>query len=131
MSHTEIDSAKKKYSYSVELQEDIVEDFLKLPRDNSSLNFLRVKERLRSFDLSWHKCYIDTLELAKAGFFFFAKPDRVQCFSCHLILGDWCITDNPWFEHAFWNSKCQHVKDKKGEEYISEVNRNWQQHCRQ
>lgn len=130
MSNTEIDSARF-YKSNNNLNDENSFSYW----ENSKLEvvpskYLRVSERSKSFGTSWRKYYINTLDLAKAGFYFLAEPDRVKCFSCHLILGDWCITDDPWIEHAFWNPKCQHVKDKRGEDYIREVNKNWSQHCR-
>lgn len=93
-------------------------------------HFSKIKNRLRSYKEVWRKMYIDILDLSKAGFFYVENPDRVQCFSCKLILEDWCITDDPWEEHAFWNPKCKHVIDKKGLNFISDINKKWREYVR-
>lgn len=99
--------------------------------EGDTARYEQVRERLKSFDnVGWKKYYIDILLLSKAGFYFLEGPDRVKCFSCNLVLGDWNIIDCPWEEHAFWNPTCQHVKDKKGENFITQLNSKWRrQYC--
>lgn len=86
----------------------------------------KIKDRVKSFENPmWTKCYIDVLCCAKAGFYFLEGPDRLKCYSCKITLDDWSINDDPWAEHAFWSPTCRHLKDKKGDEYILETNRQW------
>lgn len=86
----------------------------------------KIKDRVKSFDNPlWTKYLIDILYLAKAGFYFLEAPDRLKCYSCNIILDDWSITDGIWAEHAFWSPSCKHLRDKKGDAYISEINKQW------
>lgn len=93
-------------------------------------HYSKIKNRLRSYRCVWKNLHIDILELSKAGFYYVENPDRVQCFSCKLILEDWCVTDDPWEEHAFWNPKCKHVMDKKGSDFINDINKKWREYVR-
>ncbi len=86
--------------------------------------FKKVRERFNSYE-TWKKFYIDPLDLAKAGFYYLMEPDKVKCYQCGIILSDWCVGDDPWAEHAFWNPKCIHVMDKKGDEFINDVIKCW------
>lgn len=97
-----------------------------LDEGSDTIKYNNVKERINSFNkATWKKCFIDPLYLAKAGFYFFEEPDRVKCFACNIVLGNWCIIDDAWKEHAFWSPDCLHVRDKKGDNFIAEVNRKW------
>lgn len=90
------------------------------------LKYNKIKDRVKSFENPlWTKYFIETIYCAKAGFYFLEAPDKLKCYSCKIILDDWNITDDPWAEHAFWSPECKHLKDKKGDEYISEINRQW------
>ncbi len=101
-------------------------DFEVYDQDEDPSKYKKVRERVKSFvSPSWKKIFIDTLYWSKAGFYFFESPDRLKCFSCNIVLSDWNITDDPWIEHAFWNPSCQHVRDIKGDDFISDINRKW------
>lgn len=100
-------------------------DFEVFDLEDSS-KYCKIRERVKSFDNPlWQKCFIDPVYWAKAGLYFLDAPDRLKCFSCKIVLCDWNITDDPWEEHAFWNPTCLHVRDKKGDYFIAEVNRKW------
>ncbi|XP_026291412.1 baculoviral IAP repeat-containing protein 7 isoform X3 [Frankliniella occidentalis] len=60
-------------------------------------------------------------ELAEAGFFYTGLGDKTICFQCGGGLKDWAETDEPWREHALYFSKCGHVVQTKGRDYIAEV----------
>ncbi|XP_026285713.1 death-associated inhibitor of apoptosis 1 isoform X1 [Frankliniella occidentalis] len=60
-------------------------------------------------------------ELAEAGFFYTGLGDKTICFQCGGALKDWAETDEPWREHALYFSKCGHVVQTKGREFIAEV----------
>ncbi|XP_026290013.1 death-associated inhibitor of apoptosis 1 isoform X2 [Frankliniella occidentalis] len=60
-------------------------------------------------------------ELAEAGFFFTGLGDKTMCFQCGGGLKDWAETDDPWREHALRFSRCSHVVQTKGQDFIAEV----------
>jgi len=60
-------------------------------------------------------------ELAEAGFFYTGLGDKTICYQCGGGLKDWAETDEPWREHALYFSKCGHVVQTKGREFIAEV----------
>ncbi|BFZ24930.1 hypothetical protein BsWGS_27969 [Bradybaena similaris] len=59
--------------------------------------------------------------LAKAGFFYTGRKDRVRCFCCSGGLCEWDANDDPWVEHARWFPNCPYVKQAKGQVFINAV----------
>lgn len=43
-------------------------------------------------------------DLADSGFYFLGHDDKVACYYCGLILGEWMPGDNPWIEHALYSN---------------------------
>ncbi len=66
---------------------------------NSLLQYRYCSARLKTFSL-WPKHFKpEAIILARSGFIYLGKSDRVQCFSCGLILCDWKPEDDPYVEH--------------------------------
>ncbi|XP_033740295.1 uncharacterized protein LOC117327437 [Pecten maximus] len=63
--------------------------------------------------------------LVKAGFFYTGDDDIVRCFNCDIGLAEWDREDDPWIEHARHIPECSFLKEKKGEEYIGDVQKQW------
>lgn len=64
----------------------------------------RFDDRLLTFK-SWRG--IQTPEsLARAGFFYTQISDYVQCFYCHIDIGEWQPLDIPLHEHLRWSPSC-------------------------
>lgn len=49
-------------------------------------------------------------DLADAGFFYKNIADRVTCFSCGIVIGQWEPTDDPWLEHIKWADNCEYLR---------------------
>lgn len=65
--------------------------------------------RLNTFD-AWPKQMTpDKYRLAKCGFVYSGKGDKVTCFQCGLHLKDWERNDDPWQEHYKWSSQCDYL----------------------
>ncbi|XP_059479670.1 E3 ubiquitin-protein ligase XIAP-like [Neocloeon triangulifer] len=78
-------------------------------------------ERLKTFK-NWPKGLSQTPEvLANSGFYYTGSGDRVVCFHCNLGLKDWAPGDDPFTEHAKWNSGCQHLIMQKGTDFIRQI----------
>lgn len=61
------------------------------------------------------------LKLAKCGFFYINILDFVKCFHCGLCLFNWHEEDDPWIEHARFQTSCEFLIRKKGSKFISRV----------
>ncbi|XP_059471940.1 baculoviral IAP repeat-containing protein 3-like [Neocloeon triangulifer] len=80
-----------------------------------------ISERLKTFK-NWPKGLSQTPEvLANSGFYYTNTGDRVVCFHCNLGLKDWAHGDDPFREHAKWNSGCQHLIMQKGSDFIRQI----------
>ncbi|XP_065583467.1 putative inhibitor of apoptosis isoform X2 [Artemia franciscana] len=66
--------------------------------------------RLMTFNGRWTKDFIDTRELAKAGFFFVGHGDQVQCAFCAGVVGHWEEGDVPMEEHRRHFEICPFVR---------------------
>jgi len=87
---------------------------------------VKESDRLVSFNKScWMKFIVDPKALSAAGFFYLGVDDKVKCFSCGLIVGDWNFTDTPFDEHAFWSPECKFVLNEKGPMYVASVKKRW------
>lgn len=64
------------------------------------------KNRLRTFNKSWPKSFVNTQILAKFGFYFTGTGDRVKCHFCQIEVCDWDINDNVVTEHLRWSPNC-------------------------
>lgn len=47
--------------------------------------------------------------------------DRVKCFFCGNILGQWEKDDDPWKEHAQWFPDCPFLVQCMGKGFVSEI----------
>jgi hypothetical protein len=72
--------------------------------------FKREDVRLMTFNGRWTKDFIDTRELAKAGFFFVGHGDQVQCAFCAGVVGHWEEGDVPMEEHRRHFEICPFVR---------------------
>ena len=63
-----------------------------------------------TFNGRWTKDFIDTRELAKAGFFFVGHGDQVQCAFCACVVGYWEEGDFPIDDHKTDFETCSFVK---------------------
>jgi hypothetical protein len=65
--------------------------------------------RLTSF-ASWPKqMEPDKYALAKCGFVYTGKSDKVTCFDCGLCLEMWERADDPFREHFKWSPTCDYL----------------------
>ncbi|XP_061177609.1 uncharacterized protein LOC133186371 [Saccostrea echinata] len=85
-----------------------------------------LSKRISSFE-GWSKDIPQSpTELSKAGYFYVGVSDYVRCFFCGGGLRNWERSDVPWEEHAKWFPRCAFLRNVKGEEYVSLVQRNSQ-----
>ena len=69
--------------------------------------------RLFSFTYtSWSHPLISPRCLAKAGFYSLGDRDRVKCFSCKVVIGDWEDTDVPLLEHFRHSPTCPFINNQ-------------------
>lgn len=76
--------------------------------DQNSVN--HEQYRLRTFVGQWSDdFFVSPPDLAKAGFYFHSRPDRVQCAFCRGRLLNWQSTDVPLSEHKKFFPTCPFV----------------------
>lgn len=69
------------------------------------LDMRREEDRLNSLN-TWPISYIDKFRVAKLGLFYFGESDKVKCFFCNLILGEWEEGDDPAVDHERCRPLC-------------------------
>lgn len=70
------------------------------------------KYRIESF-YNWPVPYIDVKNLAKSGFYYTNKEDRVKCNFCDLEVYQWSAYDDPILEHLKWSPFCSFLTKRK------------------
>ena len=88
-----------------------------------SLNvYLDESKRLESFSGNWALHGVPSaLAMAKAGFFFLAKPAAARCFSCGYIMCSWDGRKDPLFTHAQTFPECKFVIENLAVEEIPTI----------
>lgn len=74
------------------------------------------RERLKSFfhpTRLWRKQHVTPTRLAKYGFFYMMRDDRVQCVFCGGAIQDWELGDNELEEHLKHFPLCPFIKGSK------------------
>jgi len=75
-------------------------------------NYNNYSERVRSFytELARDKFIwtqmLTPVRMALAGLYYTGVDDKVKCFSCDVVLGEWTNTDDPFLEHAIHTVRC-------------------------
>lgn len=82
-------------------------------------------DRLHTFEkFGWPLQMSQTANyMADAGFFYTGYADSVVCFSCGNGLNKWLPTDDPFEEHARHYPHCEHLRKKKGRQYVERIHR--------
>jgi baculoviral IAP repeat-containing protein 7/8 len=88
------------------------------PRHPEYMTHLSRKESFSLWPISMRQKPDDMVE---AGFYYTSRGDFVFCYYCGLCVRDWEVTDDPWFEHARWNSTCPYLVLLKGQSFIDNV----------
>ncbi|XP_063286492.1 baculoviral IAP repeat-containing protein 2 isoform X1 [Pelobates fuscus] len=79
-------------------------------RINESISHMATEEaRLHTFT-TWPLTFLDSTELAKAGFYYIGPGDKVCCFACDGKLNNWEPKDNAMSEHRRHFPECPFVK---------------------
>ena len=73
-------------------------------------NMMMFDNRLMTYHLWSPKHPIDKHSLSHAGFYYTNEGDSVKCFSCGIIVSQWCMTDNALNEHRKWSPNCIFLK---------------------
>ncbi|XP_048768014.2 baculoviral IAP repeat-containing protein 7-A-like [Ostrea edulis] len=82
-------------------------------KQKTILKYSSFEERLKSYTISWPGTeFQDPVQMANAGFFYLGYGDHVQCFCCNIHLSSWDSQDIPIQEHARWNSRCGHLRER-------------------
>lgn len=69
---------------------------------------LTEKERLKTFTNGlWPVSFIKPEDLAKTGFYYTNRGDRVRCIYCNILIGEWDIDDIPEEEHRLHSPDCE------------------------
>uniref|UniRef100_T1JFM1 RING-type domain-containing protein n=1 Tax=Strigamia maritima TaxID=126957 RepID=T1JFM1_STRMM len=71
-------------------------------------NFLSEAERLKTFR-GWPSKVVKPEDLARNGFFYLKDEDKVQCFFCRGVVGQWEDGDNPAIEHRKHFRSCPFI----------------------
>ena len=67
------------------------------------------EDRLSTFD-DWPKFMNPRpSSLARAGFIYTGRSDKVKCFECGVTLCNWEPSDEPISEHIRWSSMCKYI----------------------
>ena len=69
------------------------------------------ENRLRTFDDRWHVQFLQSIEMAKAGFIYLGIQDCVKCLSCSKDFDNWQEGDDPLAKHKFQSPECPFVRD--------------------
>jgi len=75
-------------------------------QDFEDLN--REEVRLETFE-GWPLPFQSPEDLAKAGFYFLKREDKVQCAFCRIVIGDFEENDIPIVEHKKYCGSCPFV----------------------
>lgn len=67
-------------------------------------------ERLKTF-MNWPCLFVKPEELAKNGFYYTQKWDKVKCFECNVEIFQWAENDIPEEEHRKWANDCNFVQN--------------------
>ena len=80
---------------------------LPIPSTTLPPKFAREIERLETFNSRlWRNPHVSIAELAKWGFLFFEKDDKVVCYFCKLVVGQWEEGDLPASDHFCFSKNC-------------------------
>ncbi|XP_077293435.1 putative inhibitor of apoptosis [Arctopsyche grandis] len=73
-------------------------------------NMLMERDRLKTL-VNWPVNFIDKRKMAVAGFYYEGNgsDDRVRCFQCKVVVGQWEPDDEPNIEHIKWSSNCRYI----------------------
>ena len=107
---------KSKHLSSIDkdqLNKDFLIDTIKHP-------YKTIESRIKSFE-NWPINYLNSVNLAEAGFFCSGKTDAVICYYCGVCIYNWEPSDEPFTEHARRSPNCSFIRNVKGENFISEV----------
>lgn len=72
------------------------------------------KNRLKTFNDGWRLDFLTPSQMAKAGFYYMGKQDRVKCMFCSHEFDYWCRGDDPVAEHKRKAPQCQFFNENKG-----------------
>lgn len=68
------------------------------------------------------------MALCEAGFYYTGFDDLCRCYHCGGGIKEWAEVDKPWVEHARWFPDCWFLLLKKGEKFVTEVQRTTHSH---
>lgn len=72
------------------------------------------KNRLRTFNGEWKLDFITPSQMAKAGFYYLGKQDRVRCMFCSQEFDYWQRGDDPLVEHKRKAPQCPFFNENQG-----------------
>lgn len=90
------------------------------------MEYILEADRLKSFKTWPKQMKQKPIELSDAGFFYTHSSDRVICFCCGGGLNHWEKEDDPWEQHALWFGNCDYVRIMKSKEFISMVEKKFE-----
>lgn len=77
-------------------------------------NLNKESDRVKTFyDLNWKCKHVQVEELGRLGFYFFARPDKVKCIFCHVVLHDFEEGDNILEQHMKFAPNCPLLRRRK------------------
>lgn len=80
------------------------------------------ENRLKTFNGVWKLQFITPNQMAKAGFYYIGKQDRVRCLFCSIELDFWQHGDDPVVEHKRRSPHCAFFNDSSGNYKIPKFN---------
>ena len=105
-------------AYALEVSDRIVENIIMTP-PYACPGFDNLQKRIDTFQNV--KFPVSAVEMRHAGFFFTGRINKIKCYCCGITLSGLSETTKPWELHAYFASKCVHVRVIKGDTWIERV----------
>ncbi len=96
------------------------DDDIQNPTMRETRQMAHLQARLGTFLGRWPSRHIvSPRALARTGFFFYGRRDRVKCFHCGIVLMNWEPGDHPLQEHLRHSPNCRFARDLQKEENLN------------
>ena len=108
----DIPSSHHSFTKTIIVDKKCISSILKAENEIKKLKMNFEEKRIESFR-NWSIPYISVFELAKNGFYYTGKSDRVRCNFCDFELYEWKAQDKPVIEHSKWVPNCSFITKKE------------------
>jgi len=84
--------------------------------------YQHLSDRFQSFH-SWSPMATPGYLMSAAGFYSLGRHGAVVCFCCRGGFKNWTESHDPWQQHAMYYPTCHYLLEKKGQNYVNEIQR--------